>query len=142
MNYEEPAAVYRLYDSEEHLLYTGLTRNPRSRWKDHRKEKLWWREVTFKTITWYATRWVGMHMEEIAIVDERPLCNAREECDVPGLSPQPYGHRIAYQYRGPVPATASNGSCGASPSSVRAWRPGPDSTTMRPTSTASDGVST
>ncbi|WP_031129594.1 GIY-YIG nuclease family protein [Streptomyces aureocirculatus] len=77
MDYAQPAAVYRLYDAAGHLLYIGLTCNPRSRWKDHRKEMLWWREVAFKVI----------------------LYNAYETFPRPGIPPQPYGHRIAYQHR-------------------------------------------
>ncbi|WP_051853088.1 GIY-YIG nuclease family protein [Streptomyces aureocirculatus] len=99
MDYAQPAAVYRLYDAAGHLLYIGLTCNPRSRWKDHRKEMLWWREVAFKVITWHETRHQACAAESSAVASERPLYNAYETFPRPGIPPQPYGHRIAYQHR-------------------------------------------
>lgn len=99
MDYTQPAAVYRLYDAEDRLLYIGLTGAPRQRWKDHRKEMLWWREVAFKWITWHETRWDAGEAERAAVEAERPLYNAACEDTLPGVPPMPYGHRIAYQYR-------------------------------------------
>ncbi|MFD8771393.1 GIY-YIG nuclease family protein [Streptomyces sp. NPDC059916] len=101
MDYEQPAAVYRLFDDEDHLLYVGLTHAPQQRWKDHRKEMLWWREVEFKAITWFATRREAWQAEQAAIEAERPLYNANFEGlgPMPGVPAQPWGHRTAYQYR-------------------------------------------
>ncbi|MET9676446.1 GIY-YIG nuclease family protein [Streptomyces sp. NPDC006482] len=104
MDYEKPAAVYRLYDADGALLYIGMTRNEASRWKDHRKEMLWWPEVTDKHLTWYDTRWQAWDAERLAIRTEGPRYNKSSWPDMapqlpPGVPPQPHGARIAYQHR-------------------------------------------
>ncbi|WP_411119910.1 GIY-YIG nuclease family protein [Streptomyces sp. 058-1L] len=72
MDYEQPAAVYRLYDADGALLYIGMTRNEVSRWKSHRKEMLWWREVVSKHLTWHDTRWQAWEADRHAIRTEGP----------------------------------------------------------------------
>lgn len=106
MDYNLPTAVYRLYDADGVLLYIGMTRNPKQRWKDHRKEMLWWPEVTEKKLTWYDTRWAAWDAELTAIPSESPRYNLGSERPVlpSGIPPQPTGHRIAYQCKEERPA--------------------------------------
>ncbi|SES03068.1 GIY-YIG catalytic domain-containing protein [Streptomyces qinglanensis] len=107
--------MYRLYDAEGTLLYVGVTWAPKQRWKDHRKEMLWWPEVTDKHLTWYGTRPEAEEAELSAIQAENPLYNksgfgfdAEGEPLGPvlpsGVPPQPWGARIAYQLPAVRPA--------------------------------------
>ncbi|MER6477129.1 GIY-YIG nuclease family protein [Streptomyces filamentosus] len=104
MDEVKASAVYRLYDEHEALLYIGVTRNPPSRWKDHRKEMFWWREVTDKRLTWYSTHEEAWEAERHAIRTEGPRYNKSSWPGMapqlpPGVPPQPSGTRIAYQHR-------------------------------------------
>lgn len=38
--------LYRLFDADGHLLYVGITWNPRDRWRAHKRTKEWWESVT------------------------------------------------------------------------------------------------
>ncbi|MFF2571201.1 GIY-YIG nuclease family protein [Streptomyces sp. NPDC058084] len=106
MDDAKASTVYRLYDAHGALLYIGVTRNPASRWKDHRKEMLWWPEVTDKHLTWYGTHEAAWAAEAHAIRTEGPRYNKSNWPDLdmaprlpPGVPPQPFGARIAYQHR-------------------------------------------
>lgn len=104
MNPDQPAAVYRLYDADGTLLYIGLTSNPDSRWKDHRKEMLWWREVIAKQLVWYETRRQAAEVERAAIRSEGARYNKSSwpgmTSSLPaGVPAQPHGARTAYQHR-------------------------------------------
>ncbi|MET8831620.1 GIY-YIG nuclease family protein [Streptomyces sp. NPDC004610] len=104
MDPDEPSAVYRLYDAYGVLLYIGLTCNPASRWKDHRKEMLWWPEVVHRHLTWYGSRREAWDAERAAIRSEGARYNKGWWPDMvpnlpPGVAPQPHGARTAYQFR-------------------------------------------
>jgi hypothetical protein len=101
---DRPTAVYRLRNTDGDLLYIGMTRNPKQRWKDHRKEMLWWPEVADRHLNWYDTRLEARAAEGVAIREEGPRYNKSTWPDMkpglpPGVPPQPYGARLAYQYR-------------------------------------------
>lgn len=68
-----PTAVYRLYSSDDRLLYVGITVNPKVRFRDHKAQKPWWHEVTRKVVEWYDTRPEAEAIEGAALRDERPL---------------------------------------------------------------------
>ncbi|MFJ9434547.1 GIY-YIG nuclease family protein [Streptomyces sp. NPDC101490] len=104
MDYEKPTSVYRLYDEIDALLYIGMTSTPATRWQEHRKEMLWWPEVSEKRFTWYDNRIDAWDAERQAIHQEAPRYNKSTSPDrvpylPPGIPPQPFGARTAYQYR-------------------------------------------
>jgi hypothetical protein len=88
---DRPTAVYRLYDAAGYLLYIGVSNDPTRRWREHRKEMFWWREVDRHDRQWYPT--------------EREADAAEREAILPaGVPLQPHGTRFAYQSRDIRPA--------------------------------------
>lgn len=71
------AALYRLYDAEDRLLYVGVASDPETRWKQHARYKadLWWSEVHRKTVQWFFSRLDALHAETRAIQVELPRYN-------------------------------------------------------------------
>jgi hypothetical protein len=111
-----PVAQYRLYDRHGALLYIGQSVDPRRRWREHRLEMLWWPEVDRHTLEWLPQppagvgRWHYGALEADAIRAENPRYNKSVfDLDAdrrplgpvlpPGVPPQPWGARWAYQFR-------------------------------------------
>lgn len=67
--------VYRLYDQAGRLLYVGTSVDPRVRWEQHARSKLWWSAVTRATVVWHPTRTDALAAERHAIRTEGPLHN-------------------------------------------------------------------
>ncbi|MGQ9348922.1 GIY-YIG nuclease family protein [Mycolicibacterium gilvum] len=67
--------LYRLYDKGGRLLYVGITDNCFRRWKEHSKDKEWWRHVHQFTQDWYPDRQSVEAAERRAISTEAPLFN-------------------------------------------------------------------
>lgn len=74
-------ALYRLYDTEDRLLYVGISVNPDMRWRQHANDKLWWSTVSRKEVEWFETRPEACEAEVRAIQSEQPLYNV---ADAPG----------------------------------------------------------
>jgi len=73
---EGPAAVYRLYDTDDVLLYVGMSNDPPRRWSGHVNEgKTWWADVARKTVEWYESQDDALTVEAEAIWAEHPLHN-------------------------------------------------------------------
>lgn len=70
-----PAAIYRLFDTDDVLLYVGVTGNLRERLGNHSRTQRWWPEVARKAVEWYPTRTEAEDAEKRAIREERPLYN-------------------------------------------------------------------
>jgi predicted GIY-YIG superfamily endonuclease len=70
----ERTALYRFYDSDDELLYVGISRDPAERWKQHR-DKPWWREVAMRVIEWHDDRVTAERAERKAIRSEGPRYN-------------------------------------------------------------------
>lgn len=74
---EEPAYVYRLYDSMGRLLYVGCTAHLRDRQAAHRRSKSWWGQVAdWKIIGPYLDRTAAERAECHAVYTEHPRFNA------------------------------------------------------------------
>lgn len=73
--------VYRLYSSDEELLYVGVTGNVASRFIGHH-HKPWWPEVNQWKITRAPNRITGLYLEAEAILTEHP----RHNIDIPTWS--------------------------------------------------------
>lgn len=68
-------ALYRFYNSDDELLYIGITLNPSERFKQHKGEKPWWTEVARIEIQTYESRQAVTDAEQAAIRSERPKYN-------------------------------------------------------------------
>lgn len=53
---DRPTAVYYLFDSDDRLLYVGITFDPSQRFASHSREMPWWPEVVRRDVRWYGTR--------------------------------------------------------------------------------------
>ncbi|THA82748.1 GIY-YIG nuclease family protein [Streptomyces sp. A0592] len=103
---EGPTSVYRLYDAAGYLLYIGASNDPTRRWREHRKEMFWWREVDRHERQWFPTEREADAAERAAIFIEQPRCNKSLPGPIlpAGVPPQPHGTRFAYQSREIRPA--------------------------------------
>ena len=72
----ERTALYRFYDSDDELLYVGISKDPTARWEQHRV-KPWWRDVTMRVIEWHDDRATAEHAERKAIQTEGPRHNVQ-----------------------------------------------------------------
>lgn len=68
-------SLYRFFDAAGKLLYIGITGNPRLRFAQHRKAKVWWNDIATREIVHYKTRVDLMAAEREAIIRERPRYN-------------------------------------------------------------------
>ncbi len=68
-------SLYRFFDAGGKLLYIGITSNPRLRFAQHRKAKVWWSDIATREIVHYKSRVDLMNAERDAIKRERPLYN-------------------------------------------------------------------
>ncbi len=68
-------AVYRLYDSNDQLIYVGITNDPARRWRLHAHEKSWWGDVVIREVEWRSTREEAELVERDVIGTERPKWN-------------------------------------------------------------------
>ncbi|WP_329390157.1 GntR family transcriptional regulator [Streptomyces sp. NBC_01716] len=72
----ERTALYRLYDASDRLLYIGIAKDTKKRWKDHELIQRWWHLVARHTITWLPSREQALAVEEKTVREETPLYNA------------------------------------------------------------------
>lgn len=70
-------AVYRLFGSDDVLLYIGMSGDPEVRWQQHSYGRKWWPDVRRETVRWYDTRDEAAAAEKAAIRAERPKYNLR-----------------------------------------------------------------
>lgn len=68
-----PTALYRFYDSNDRLLYVGITYDLERRWKSHKRNQLWWLDVARKEHVWFPNRAQAEKAEERALRLEKPV---------------------------------------------------------------------
>lgn len=68
-------AVYRFFTVTRDLIYGGKTNNLSRRFKEHRDEKSWFRDVHHMTVVWYRDEAAALAAEEQAIKTEGPREN-------------------------------------------------------------------
>ncbi len=73
----DPTVLYRLYDTDDVLLYAGITRTLDERMGDHGRDKDWWPEVARTATEHYETRREAARAEYSAIAYENPRYNIR-----------------------------------------------------------------
>lgn len=69
--------LYRFFDSEDRLLYVGITCRPGVRFSEHSKEKTWWIEVDRITLEKFESRDELFNAEQVAIEKENPIYNVQ-----------------------------------------------------------------
>lgn len=94
-------ALYRLYDSENRLLYVGITNDPPTRFVHHKREKTWWGDVARREIEWLPSRMEALAAEEQAIHCESPFWNVSKSLTRAMAKPTPWSQRAQ---RVPQPA--------------------------------------
>ncbi|MFF3998600.1 GIY-YIG nuclease family protein [Streptomyces cyaneofuscatus] len=67
-------ALYRFFDSDDVLLYVGITNMPQVRWAAHTM-KPWWKQVARKEVVWFENRAAAAQAEVGAIRREEPKYN-------------------------------------------------------------------
>ena len=67
--------LYRFFDAGKALLYVGITSRPPQRFKDHGREKEWWREVATIEMQHFDDRASLEQAERKAIKRENPRYN-------------------------------------------------------------------
>lgn len=70
-------ALYRMFDKDDHLLYVGISFDPRMRSRQHAKQSKWWHLVTLREIEWFPSREEAATAERAAIRDETPRFNKK-----------------------------------------------------------------
>jgi hypothetical protein len=98
----ERAAVYRLFDSSDALLYVGCSQGPDGRAKWHRRHQPWGTDIARHDATWHESRIEALRAEAAAISHESPIHNVVR---VP-VDRESYFQRVsAIDYSGGRPAT-------------------------------------
>lgn len=81
-------ALYRLYDTDERLLYVGITTDPDARWERHALLKWWWKDVARKQLTWLDGSWrEALDIEAATIRAERPTYNGSHNHELAPFDP-------------------------------------------------------
>lgn len=68
-------ALYCLYAADDALIYTGITADPETRFRQHAADKYWWQWVTRKEIEWFDSRRGAEAAEEAWIRIRNPEFN-------------------------------------------------------------------
>jgi hypothetical protein len=71
----EETTLYRYFDSDDVLLYVGITQRDGQRHREHAKNSDWFSLVKTHTITRYPNRQDALEAEAFAIATENPLYN-------------------------------------------------------------------
>ena len=75
MSNPERTALYRIYSTEDLLLYVGISKNFGIRWNQHAKKQPWWNEHRRMTVDWYDSRPEARTAETAAIQADGPKYN-------------------------------------------------------------------
>jgi NAD-dependent dihydropyrimidine dehydrogenase PreA subunit len=81
---DSPHFLYRFYDRTDALLYIGITKDPKTRFKWHRNNQPWWTDVDqAKTqVDFHPSRDAVLEAERKAIIAETPLYNDQHNLTV------------------------------------------------------------
>jgi excinuclease UvrABC nuclease subunit len=70
-------ALYRFFDAKGNLLYVGIAKDPKRRWRQHAIDSsdTWWPDVHRKEVEWHESRAEAEEAEKRAIRTEGPSYN-------------------------------------------------------------------
>lgn len=74
---DESTTLYRIFDSENHLLYVGISGNLGRRMSQHSKDKWWWKSADHITVEHFRWRADAEEAEVYAIRTEYPAYNIK-----------------------------------------------------------------
>lgn len=81
-----PCAVYRLYDTNDTLLYVGKSLNAEARITEHRRSKSWASQIERVEIEEWPSEEAALDAEAMAIQQESPVYNIKKaQTDTPRL---------------------------------------------------------
>lgn len=135
VGWDRPTALYRFFDSDDRVLYVGITHRLKKRTAEHAKEYAgtWWPLVVSRSVEWHRTRTEAGRAERKAILAEQPPFNIQHtpKARVP-LASRPsrdYGERglpllrLAQQHFDLEPFTAADalGASGRGNATVQMW---------------------
>ena len=86
--------LYRFFDSEENLVYVGITNDWKHRFHDHERQARWWSEVAKVTFERYEDRESVSAAEIKAIKTEQPKYNKQHHPEY--LSPNQHFQQIKF----------------------------------------------
>jgi len=70
--------LYRYFDSEDRLLYVGITGDNTKRQSQHRRNSFWFGEIATANFEHYETREEALEAETLAIQNEKPMHNIQK----------------------------------------------------------------
>lgn len=85
--FEWTHVLYRLFNSGGDLIYVGITKDIRSRFRQHSHESPWWREVADCRTEFHPDRRTLELVEKAEIATLRPRYNKRGNPDVENVRP-------------------------------------------------------
>lgn len=74
-------SVYRHYDSDNILLYIGISQDFLSRTFMHKRSAHWWRQIATIKVEHFSAREDAEIAEKLAIIKERPIFNTTYSTD-------------------------------------------------------------
>lgn len=75
MTGERPHVLYRMLNSDDELLYVGISVDFAGRMRGHRSDKTWWAEISTIRLEHYPDKASVLAAERVAIDLERPAYN-------------------------------------------------------------------
>lgn len=88
----EPTELYRYFDSDDRLLYIGISLSTIMRATGHRRDAGWWNSWTRCSVERFDTRTAALAAERDAIIGERPLHNVvHNRINIGEIHPAPDG---------------------------------------------------
>jgi DNA-binding XRE family transcriptional regulator/predicted GIY-YIG superfamily endonuclease len=75
MTMTERTALYRVFGTEDELLYAGISNSFGRRWEQHARTKEWWQQARRQAVEWFDTRAEALSAEAAAIKAEHPRYN-------------------------------------------------------------------
>lgn len=84
--------LYRYFDSDDRLLYVGITGDNTKRQSQHRRSSFWFGEISYAEFEHYDTREEADESETKAILNEKPMYNIAKKGMV--LQHSPYTHML------------------------------------------------
>lgn len=74
----EHTILYRYFDTDDRLLYVGITKDQSKRFSSHNRYSKWMKYASYCTLEHFESRDLAKQAETIAIQEEQPIHNVAE----------------------------------------------------------------